>query len=104
MTYERCHESLQKLHLGCQPNRAYYIPFHDARTALIGGRENSNRFNLLSGDEWQFKYFSSYDDIPEMLLYHDADTSDWDTIPVPSCLELLGYGKPQYINTVFLSV
>ncbi len=98
MTYERCHESLQRLHLGCMPNRAYYIPFHDARTALIGGRENSNRFKLLSGDDWSFKYFSSYDDIPEMLLYHDADTSDWDTVPVPSCMEILGYGKPQYIN------
>lgn len=98
MNYERCHESLQKLHLGCQPNRAYYVPFHDARSALIGGRENSNRFTLLSGNDWLIKYFQSYDDIPEMLLYHDADTSDWDTISVPSCLELLGYGKPQYIN------
>lgn len=98
MNYERCHESLRRLHLGCQPNRAYFIPFHDARTALIGGRENSNRFTLLSGDDWSFKYFTSYDDIPEMLLYHDADTSDWDTVPVPSCMEILGYGKPQYIN------
>lgn len=98
MTYERCHETIKKFHLGCQPNRAYYVPFHDARSALIGGRENSNRFMLLSGDDWYFKYFTSYDDIPEMLLYHDANTSDWDTIPVPSCMETLGYGKPQYIN------
>lgn len=99
MNFERCHENQNKLHLGCMPNRAYYIPFHDARTALIGEREDSKRFNLLSGNDWLFKYFDCYDDIPEMVLYHDADISLFDTIPVPSNWQLLGYDKPQYINT-----
>ena len=28
----------------------------------------------------------------------DADVSDWNDIPVPSCLEMNGYGDPLYIN------
>lgn len=98
MNFERCHENQNKLHLGCMPNRSYYIPFDDARKALSEEREASNRFKLLSGDNWAFKYFECYDDIPEMLLYHDADISEWDSIPVPSCWQLQGYDKPQYLN------
>lgn len=29
---------------------------------------------------------------------NEVSTADWDTISVPSCLEMKGYGKPAYIN------
>ncbi len=101
MVYQRLHENHKKLHLGTEPNRAYYIPFDDVKTAAEGLRENSRRLLMLSGCDWSFKYFESYDDIPEMLTYYDADVSDWDTIPVPSNWQLQDYDKPQYLNTRF---
>ena len=29
---------------------------------------------------------------------NDVDMAKWDTITVPSCLEMKGYGQPNYIN------
>ncbi len=101
MVYQRMHENHKKLHLGTEPNRAYYIPYGDVKTAAEGLRENSEKLLMLSGCDWRFKYFDSYDDIPDMLTYYDADISGWDTIPVPSNWQLHGYDKPQYLNTRF---
>ena len=101
MLYKRCHEDLKTLHLGCEPNRAYYIPYTDAKTALDGAREQSDAFYKLSGSNWKFRYFESYDDIPDMLLYYDADIKSFDDLPVPSNWQLHGYDKPQYLNTHF---
>ncbi len=101
MVYQRLHENHKKLHLGTEPNRAYYIPYDDVKTAAEGIRENSRRFLMLSGCDWKFKYFESYDDIPDMLTYYDAEVSGWDSIPVPSNWQLQGYDKPQYLNTRF---
>ncbi len=101
MIYERCHENNQKLHLGVCPNRAYYIPYTDVKTAAEGVREYSKSLLMLSGCDWKFKYFNAYDDIPDMLTYYDADISGWDNIPVPSNWQLHGYDKPQYLNKHF---
>ena len=101
MNYERLHENHKKLHVGCEPNRSYYIPYEDVKTAIDGKREASTRLLMLSGDEWKFKYFECYDDIPEMLTYYDANVENWDNIPVPSNWQLHGYDKPQYLNTRF---
>ncbi len=98
MVYEKCHENLTKLHLGCERNRAYYIPFSNAKSALSCEREESEQFKLLSGENWKFKFFSSYDELPDDITYYDQKISDWDEIFVPSCWELQGYGKPQYLN------
>ena len=101
MLYERCHENQLKLHLGCEPNRAYYIPYESAKSAFSEPRENSEQFTLLSGCDWKFKYYDCYDEIPDSLLFYDTETDGWDDIPVPSNWELVGYGKPQYLNTRF---
>ena len=101
MLYKRCHEDINTLHLGCEPNRSYYVPYTDAKTALVGEREQSGAFYKLSGNNWKFRYFESYDDIPDMLLYYDADIRGFDEIPVPSNWQLNGYDKPQYLNTRF---
>ena len=58
--------------------RSYYIP---------GG---ISEYQLLNG-EWKFAYFSKDIDVPEVI-------EAWDTIPVPSCWQLLGYENPNYTN------
>lgn len=61
--------------------RAYYIP---------GGQAV---YRLLNG-EWRFRYYSRDVDVPENIV-------DWDTVPVPSCWQLLGYDNPNYTSSNF---
>ena len=42
---------------------------------------------LLLNGTWDFAYFERDIDIPERI-------EKWDTIPVPSCWQLHGYGSP----------
>lgn len=58
--------------------RSYYIP---------GG---VSEYKLLNG-EWKFAYFERDIDVPDTI-------EEWDTIPVPSCWQLLGYENPNYTN------
>ena len=61
----------------CAP-RSYYIP------------KGISEYHLLNG-EWRFAYFKRDIDVPEKI-------EEWDTIPVPSCWQLLGYENPNYTN------
>ncbi len=49
---------------------------------------------------WQFSWVSAPKSRPgEADFYADnADVSAWDTISVPSCVEMKGYGNPYYVN------
>lgn len=69
---------------------SYMISYKNEETALSMNRENSENFTLLNG-KWDFKYYDCYIDAPK-------DISDWDSIPVPSCWQLQGYGYPHYTN------
>lgn len=59
----------------------------------------SSRWMSLNG-LWKVKVVDHPDDRPgEADFYADgADVTAWDTITVPSCLEMKGFGKPYYIN------
>ena len=85
------HENPAVLHVGCEENRAYYIPYSDRETAIQGVRENSDRYISLCG-EWKFQYFDSI---------FDFDNFDGleDKIPVPSCWQNHGYDSHMYSNT-----
>ena len=69
---------------------SYMISYRDEKTALSMDREESENFTLLNG-KWDFKYYDCYIDAPKEI-------SDWDSIPVPSCWQLYGYGYPHYTN------
>lgn len=48
---------------------------------------------------WSLIWVDSPDKRPGEEFYADSvDASAWDTISVPSCLEMKGYGDPYYIN------
>ena len=51
--------------------------------------------------EWQFAYSERLEDRPVGFEAEDYDLSDFGTIQVPGHMQLQGYGKPQYINTLF---
>lgn len=90
------HISKNILRENVMPPRAYYIPYLSKAAALAGVREKSECFTLLSGCDWHFRYFSSFDDVPDGIA--EADFNEWERIPVPSCWQMHGYGAPQYTN------
>lgn len=86
------HEDLSVFHVNTLENHAYFIPFLKSEDPFKK-REESSLFELLNG-EWDFKYYESIIDVEEDF----TDISLPDRIPVPSCIQLFGYDKPQYTN------
>ncbi len=64
----------------CAP-RSYYIP------------KGVSQKISLSGD-WKFAFFGRDYEVPEQI-------ENWDTIPVPSCWQMLGYESHNYTNTAY---
>ncbi|MFI3175131.1 MAG: glycoside hydrolase family 2 TIM barrel-domain containing protein [Bacillota bacterium] len=80
-------ENFSTNHINTLENRAYYLP------KTTDGIEKKV---LLSGDDWQFKLYENHLHVPEELK-HGASVG-YDTIPVPSCWNSLGYEHHHYAN------
>ena len=93
-------EDLKVLHLNTQPHRAYYIPASTRRDDLVNHRENSDRFQLLSG-QWKLRYWPSVREVTERFFEEGFDASDFDTVAVPSTWQSLGYEPHHYTNVRF---
>lgn len=78
--------------------RGYAIPYSSVeklrKVSLKKERASSDIVRVLSG-KWDFKYFSSNNDLPGIL---DTDSVKFDTIKVPSTWQRTGYDSPAYIN------
>ncbi|WP_343248987.1 glycoside hydrolase family 2 TIM barrel-domain containing protein [Diplocloster hominis] len=93
------HEDLSVFHVGTEDPRAYYIPFSPL---LVPGpdfeeRKDSDRFQLLSGN-WQFRYYENTRQVPEQAVFPEFPLHSFDTIPVPSTWQSLGYEHYHYSN------
>ena len=96
------HQNLKVLHLGCEPTRAYYIPYGDEASALVGERAKSDRLTSLCG-EWDFRWSPSVAEAPDFLA-EDFSTVGFDKIDVPRSWQTYldrGYDIPVYSNTYF---
>lgn len=89
-----------------EPGHATYMPYANTAEMMADPRYNSPWLNPKSSEVltlnglWKLNYVSSPEARPgEADFWADnADVSAWDTITVPSCLEMKGYGIPLYIN------
>lgn len=90
------HTDLSVTRIGTENPRAYYIP-HRKLPGVDVLREQSERFTLLSGKNWEFTYYDSYEAVPENFLSLSGQTE----IPVPSCWQMYGYDAPQYTNVKY---
>lgn len=85
---ERFHENPAVLHVGTEPDRAYFIPTnHKGESGQI----------MLNGD-WMFKYYPSLEDIEGDFSTPDFSIEDFKPIPVPGCWQTYGYDYNQYTN------
>lgn len=76
------------------------IPYESRAGALKGVRGSSPYFKSLNGT-WDFFYASDKYEIPKGHQDIGFDASGWDTIPVPSSWQAMGYGTPHYTNSVY---
>lgn len=76
--------------INAMPQRSYYIPFLSEK--YNDDRTKSEEMSLI--DNWNFMYF---DDISEEVFEAEGGVK----IKTPSNWQLLGYGKPAYVNTKF---
>lgn len=89
-----------------EPGHATYLPYTSVTDMRADSRyarpwENAERADMLSlNGLWKLNYVTSPEARPgeEDFWGDGADVSAWDTISVPSCLEMKGYGMPLYIN------
>ena len=100
MIIPRHYEDLTVLHENTQPNRAYYIPSSGRMGHLLENRNDSDRFQLLSG-MWNFRYFQSVYDAQEPFYEPDFDCKNFDLIKVPGMWQTQGYDYHQYTNVKF---
>ena len=93
-----------------EPGHATFMPY--ANTAAL--RADKARYDrpwedpagaemLTLNGTWKLNWVDSPEKRPgEAAFYADnADVSAWDEIPVPSCLEMHGYGDPIYVNVEY---
>jgi beta-galactosidase len=84
-----------------EPARASFYAYENRALAESAEREKSDYFRSLNGD-WAFHWARKPADRPVDFWREGFDTSDWNTIPVPSNWELQGYGIPHYVNIQYV--
>ncbi len=97
MNYKAYLEDPNLLHENVEENRAYYVPYNEAKPEGPLQRAHSDRLMMLSG-LWGFKYYTSADEMEGEV----PDIKDG-LVPmeVPSCWQMKGYDKHQYTNYRF---
>ncbi len=63
-------------------------------------RDESSLIQSLNG-KWKFSWAKNPHERKEGFYAEDYDTEDFDEIQVPGHMELQGYDKPQYVNTMY---
>jgi len=101
MEIKRYFEDFNTTQIGTLPPRSYFIPFSSVEDAVSGmAREYSKSFEPTSKN-WALFHYESIADVPENILTPGFPINEKNTIAVPSCLELKGYGNPQYLKDRF---
>jgi beta-galactosidase len=87
------YEDPTTLHVGCEENRSYYIPY------ATSDEGESSRVQLLNGD-WDFRYYENPFELEDFTV-SNYQYANYDSIPVPSCIQMQGYDSHQYTNVDF---
>ncbi|MEQ6123108.1 glycoside hydrolase family 2 TIM barrel-domain containing protein [Pseudotenacibaculum sp. MALMAid0570] len=90
-TYHYNHQVFEENKL---PPRASFFAFEKPN---ISEKEESNRFLNLNG-EWKFHWTKNPQKRPTTFHNERYNDSNWKTIPVPANWEVVGYGKPIYLD------
>ncbi|CRK82251.1 beta-galactosidase [Neobacillus massiliamazoniensis] len=73
----------------------YYETMEEAKSSV----PMNMRYEL--NGSWKFNYSNNPVNRPVQFFQPDFDCSSWGNIIVPGHMQLQGYGKPQYVNTMY---
>ena len=91
-------ENPQLLSENREAPRASLIPYPCVETAEAGLRDFNPFYRSLNGS-WDFLYDEFGLSPEDKELFADTDNDlDWETMDVPGCWQMFGYGMPQYTN------
>ena len=79
------------------PAATYAMPLADEKAALSDALEFDTPWKTSLNGEWKFRWVGDPARRPFHFWECEYDVSSWETIDVPSCVELRGYGMPHYI-------
>ena len=75
-------------------DHCYYLDYSDMK------KEKNPLFQSLNG-QWEFSYSKNVKSRPVNFYEETFDASGFDKIMVPGHIELAGYDKIRYINTMY---
>ena len=90
-------ENHELQHRNALPARAWFLHYPGEKSALSSLNVGSPWHMSLDGS-WTFRYVGSPAEVPSVFYDVAFDDTGWDRIPVPSCWQMLGYGRPHYTN------
>ncbi len=80
------------------PARTYTVPLADEASALSDDLEPATPYSMSLDGEWRIKWVGDPARRPQGFERPEYDVSGWEKIDVPSCVEMRGYGTPDYTN------
>lgn len=93
-------ENPKQVSINTLPSHAWFIPFHDPQDSIPEQPLDSDRLLLVNGT-WNFSFFNSHKALPaEIESIFSAEVPHY-KIEVPSCWELQGFDRPQYLNMTY---
>ena len=84
-------------HVNVEPARAYSLPLASVAAALTPELPETPYVKSLDG-RWRYNWCGAPDQRPRDFWRPDFDDAAWYEIDVPSCVEMKGFGVPQYTN------
>jgi beta-galactosidase len=93
-------ENEQVLGINKEPYHATLMPYKDRSEALVANRRASTWARSLNG-QWKFHWVARPEERPVDFYKPSFDVSAWKEIPVPSNMEVQGYGTPIYTNFTY---
>ncbi len=100
MKIAKYYEDIHVSDVHAEPMRSYYIPFSPEMSEDWKERSETDRFFCLNG-QWKFRYCRNVYELRDNFYEKGFDAEGFDTIPVPSNWQMLGYDQIQYTNTQY---
>ena len=63
--------------------------------------EGYNTFKYSLNGNWKFSYSDNLDKAEKDFYKKDFDVNEWAEIKVPGHIQMQGYDRPQYVNTIY---
>ncbi|MCJ8007420.1 glycoside hydrolase family 2 TIM barrel-domain containing protein [Lederbergia wuyishanensis] len=93
-------EDVHLTHINKLPAHTNFWRYENKEEAFTFDKKNSKGYRLLDG-EWPFLFLPAPEFSPEGFEQKGFDISSLETIEVPSCWQLQGYGKMHYTDVLY---